>query len=58
MNSVEIDDFLKANPLEVFNKSLCGGRHRALAIVGSLIQGVKINKIWIIEKTKTDLKKY
>ena len=42
--------FLKNHPLEIENGSVAGGRHRALAIIGSLLKGGKINQIWVIEK--------
>jgi hypothetical protein len=50
MSEKEINIFLKSHPLEIGNKSITGGRHRALAIIGSLLKGCKINKIWVVER--------
>ena len=50
MRDEDVEIFLKIHPLEIENGSVVGGRHRALAIIGNLLKGSKINKIWVIER--------
>ena len=37
MNNDEIVEFLKKNPIEVFNNSIVSGKHRAFAMVGRMV---------------------
>lgn len=41
MNYKEIEEFLRENPIEIVDNTITSGRHRALAMIGRLIEGKK-----------------